>query len=56
MIIEYVQSSGAIRVSDIIGDQWFSHMYMGYTKKEAKSLFKEYVQEELAKYIKGKPA
>ena len=46
MIIEYVHPSGAIRISDIVGNQMYSHLYMGYTKKEAKSLFKQYLKEE----------
>jgi len=56
MIIDYAHPSGALEISAIIGNQKYIQKYMGYTKKEAKSLFKQYVAGELAKYIKGKPA
>tara|TARA_Y100001937_G_scaffold107799_1_gene150799 strand:+ start:468 stop:614 length:147 start_codon:yes stop_codon:yes gene_type:complete len=39
MIIEKRKSDGAIIISDIIDNQWITRTYIGYTKKESKSLF-----------------
>ena len=39
---------GAWRISTVIGNQYFHRQYMGYTKKEAVRLFKEYLKGEIS--------
>lgn len=41
--------NGYLKLSTIIGNQYYKQMYIGYTKREAKSMFREYVQSELSK-------
>lgn len=36
---------GAWELSTIVGTTWIHRQYMGYTKKEAISLFKEYIKD-----------
>lgn len=36
---------GAWQLSTIVGDRYIHRQYMGYTKQEAISLFKEYIQD-----------
>lgn len=36
---------GAWELSTIVGDQYIHRQYMGYTKKEAIKLFKEYLKD-----------
>lgn len=36
---------GAWELSTIVGDRYIYRQYMGYTKKEAVSLFKQYLRE-----------
>lgn len=38
---------GGIEISAIVNDHRVSMVYMGYTKKEAVKLFKEYVKEQI---------
>ena len=40
MIIEKRKSDGAFIISDIIDNQYYKKIYIGFTKKESKSLFK----------------
>jgi len=42
MIIEKKKMNGAIQVSDIIDGQLITKTYIGFTKREATSLFKHH--------------
>ena len=42
MTIERTYSG--IRISDIVGDQWISELYIGYTKTEAVRMFKRHIK------------
>ena len=43
MVTETNKINGTLTISDIVNNQWISQRYMGYTVKEAKRLFKEYI-------------
>tara|TARA_R110000772_G_scaffold137393_1_gene246292 strand:+ start:653 stop:823 length:171 start_codon:yes stop_codon:yes gene_type:complete len=43
--------NGIITISDIVEDEYFNQSYMGYSIKECKRKFKEYVKEELSQRI-----
>jgi hypothetical protein len=45
------QTMQGIRVSDIIFNQRVSMHYIGYSKKQAKRRFKEYIQTILTNYL-----
>ena len=47
--IESTQSG--LRLSAIAGNQYYSKQYQGYSKREAKALFKCYIAEERGKLI-----
>lgn len=47
MTIEKLFPSGDLLISDIVGNQWIKQRYSGYTKQEAKALFKQKIQEEI---------
>lgn len=48
--------SGGLRLSTIAGNQYYSKQYQGYSKREAKALFKCYVAEERGRLIVEQPA
>lgn len=52
-IIVTIQHSG-ILLSAIYQDEYFKQLYNGYTLKEAKRLFKDYIELELSLYITAK--
>lgn len=45
MIIEPMKTEGGWLCSDIIGNEYIKMRYIGYTKKEARALFREYLRE-----------
>lgn len=45
MIIEPMKTEGGWICSDFIGNEYIKMRYIGYTKKEARQLFKEYLKE-----------
>ena len=51
MTIEKLFPSGDLLISDIVGNQWIKQRYSGYSKQEAKSLFKQEIQAELDRVI-----
>ena len=46
MTIEKRKSDGAIQIYDIIGNYYVKRTYMGYTKRQAISIFKKEMEEE----------
>ena len=44
MNTEINKTNGTLTISDIVNNQWISQRYMGYTVKEAKRLFSEYIR------------
>jgi hypothetical protein len=47
MTIEKIPHNGMIVISHIIGDGYYTQKYVGYTLKEARQLFREYLKEEV---------
>jgi hypothetical protein len=45
MIIEKRKSDGALIVSDIIDGYWRTNTFIGYTKRQAISIFKKEIKE-----------
>lgn len=43
MIFEY--SINGLTISDLVGDQFISRSYIGYSKSESIKLFKQYIRE-----------
>jgi hypothetical protein len=48
-ISEQVTPNGYLKLSTIIGNQYYKQMYIGHTKREAKSMFRAYVRGEISK-------
>lgn len=46
MTITKNQITGAYEISAIIGTRYLHRTYMGYTRREAVALFREYMREE----------
>ena len=44
MNTEVNKINGTLTISDIVDNQWISQRYIGYTVKEAKRLFREYIK------------
>jgi hypothetical protein len=44
MNTEINKINGILTISDIVDNQWISQRYIGYTVKESKRLFKEYIR------------
>lgn len=44
MTIEKKFPSGALEISDIIDDQLIRKIYYGYTRREARAMFREHVR------------
>ena len=50
MTIEKRKSDGANQIYDIIGNYYVKRTYMGYTKRQAISIFKKEMEEEYLDY------
>ena len=50
MTIAKRKSDGAIQIYDIIGNYYVKRTYMGYTKRQAISIFKKEMEEEYLDY------
>ena len=48
-ISEEITPNGYLKLSTIIDNQYYKQMYIGHTKREAKSMFRSYVRGELSK-------
>lgn len=48
-IFEEVTPNGYLKLSTIIDNQYYKQMYIGHTKREAKSMFRAYVCGEISK-------
>ena len=46
MIIERIKHNNHLVISDIINDQYISQVYIGYSLKDAKKAFKQFIKEE----------
>ena len=46
MIIEKIEHNGHLVISDIINDQYIKQIYIGYSVKEAKQAFKQFIKGE----------
>ena len=50
MIIEKRKSDGALLISDIINNYYIKRTYIGYTKRQAISIFKKEAKKECLDY------
>ena len=46
MIIEKIEHNGHLVISDIINDQYIKQIYIGYSVKDAKQAFKQFIKGE----------
>ena len=46
MTIERIKHNGHLVISDIINDQYITQVYIGYSVKDAKRAFKQFIKGE----------
>jgi hypothetical protein len=46
MIIERIKHNNHLVISDIINDQYIKQVYIGYSLKDAKKAFKQFIKGE----------
>ena len=46
MTVEKIQHNGHLVISDIINDQYIKQVYIGYSLREAKQEFKQFIKGE----------
>jgi len=46
MIVEKIKHNGHLVISDIINDQYINQVYIGYSLREAKQAFKQFIKGE----------
>ena len=46
MLIEKIVHNGHLVISDIINDQYIKQIYIGYSVKDAKQAFKQFIKGE----------
>ena len=44
MIVEKIQHNGHLVISDIINDEYISQVYIGYSIRDAKRAFKQFIK------------
>ncbi len=47
--VERVKHNGHLVLTTIHGGQYLKYVYIGYTQREARQLFRKYVAEELSR-------
>ena len=46
MIVEKIEHNGHLVISDIINDEYIKQVYIGYSLREAKQAFKQFIKGE----------
>jgi len=46
MTVERIKHNGHLVISDIINDQYINQVYIGYSLREAKQAFKQFIKGE----------
>lgn len=44
MIVEKIQHNGHLVISDIINDEYIKKVYIGYSLRDAKKAFKQFIK------------